>query len=262
MVAAKIRVPLRRLLGTAGITLLSVSACVGTTIVGEVLPAPRDAAEQMDADGAAVELRVGSDDDGARTAKAGSASPLPDQILLQPSSGKGEDFSLSTLSGAGLPVNPTSEDFGAEATTIDGALMVRRGLIRFRVPLPLQTAQVRQAQLSLRHNPDRVAHTVGTAWRIGRALGIWDSTAVSWVNQPQESSDALFPPRPVSSNADFQIDVTGFVRDAMAAREAPAFVVRLVDETTVPQRLLFCSSDHSFSSCHPTLLLLFSPQTQ
>lgn len=241
-----------------GLLLLAASACVGTTVVGEVFPARGDAAEQNGKDSAADGIGVGFGDDGARRAEAGIENPLPDTMPLQPSSSTGEDFNLSTLSGMALPVNPTSGDFSAEATTISGKLLVRRGLIRFRIPL-LGAAQVRQAQLLLWHDPDRVAHTVGTPWRIGQVLGSWDSKALSWATQPQESGDAVFPPPPDSSSTDYRIDVTDFVRAAIAAQEAPAFVIRLVDETTVPQRLLFCSSDHSFPECHPSLRLSISP---
>lgn len=253
------------------------SACMGSTFVGELFPrepastdgsAPGDDAPvQSDAPrggtaGVSGTAGVAGGGSGgiADGGRGGIVAPIPTELILQPAPDTSEDLSLVTINGVAAAPDDKNEVLGVETTTFDGTPVVRRGLVRFRIPFQLEPTQVLQAHLVLTHQPDRVAHIVGTRWRIGRAVGPWEASSLTWANQPQEASDALLPAPPDSPRTDFRIDVSTIVRSAIAAKESPAFTLRLVDETTIGQHVLFCASDHDIRICRPALHLALSPQ--
>lgn len=265
-------------LARLALTICWLSACSGRTLVGEVHKDGGSAdvggtvevgpLDQGEVDGIAGGSQQGS---------AGARGELPQQggagavagaspqggagdkrfatLILQPGPGVGQDTSVMLLGTNPSPGRSDVAQLSAQTTTIDSVPLVRRSLLRFALPRMFGAQDIIKAQLSLWHDPDFVSHTVGTRWRLGRSASAWDQQSVSWLSQPAIAADAIEPPPPASSGTDYVIDVTDLVRGALAEGKEPDFTLRLVDEETLGQQVIFCSSEHTDAPCRPTLYI-------
>lgn len=257
-------------------------ACSGRTLVGEVrkdggsnnVEQDRDAgmsdllAEVRSAGGVGMPLEQGGQITIDGGSDAGTIGDAPQQsgtggkrfatLLLQPGPGAGEDVSVVLLGDKPYPLRPQVAQLSAQTTTFDSVPVLRRSLIRFAMPRMLDAQDIVKAELLLWHDPDLVSHSVGTRWRLGRSASDWDQRNLSWLTQPQMAADAIEPPAPTSSGTDYVIDVTGLVRNALAERKQPNFLLRLADEETLGQQIIFCSSEHTDGPCRPALYVEFT----
>lgn len=208
---------------------------------------------------------MATDDQGAtgvKTITVTLQAPPIVNLTLQPNQNT-QEVDL-TVWGTVDESDETAPEFGAVAWTHNGDPAYLRGLLRFDLSSISSTATIISAKLSLYSTPNpingnQVDANSGTnnSMYIQRVTSAWTST-VTWQNQPGTvTTSQVSVSSTTQSKLDLvDLDVTNLVKD-MQQFGNYGFMIKLQNETIYNSRI-FCSSKHSDVTKHPKLIIQYS----
>lgn len=187
-------------------------------------------------------------------------------ITLQPDSVLGKDAYIHDLDIYENLGN--HQDFAGIAWTCFGPLCVARNLIDFDLSVIPVNSVINSAILSLFHNPTtpNIGHSTLSGSNeavLQRITSDWDEHKVTWDNQPNTTTqNEVILPQSTNQNEDYpEIDVTAIIQDII--NNPPTgfgFMLRLRNENYY-RSMIFASSDHSDSTLHPKLVIIYTDNT-
>jgi len=188
-----------------------------------------------------------------------------DTLLLQPGATAGKDAKI--WSNGANNNYASAESITAYTWTHRGNKAVKRFFMEFDYSSIPSDAIITSASLSLYYNPSDIYesfdyHSGTNDILIERVTGAWAENTLTWNNQPASTSTNRVSLAPSTSKTqDYtNIDVTQMVSD-MVSQGNHGFLVRMKDEAYPYRSVLFASSDHTNSSLHPKLEIIYTRST-
>ena len=186
-------------------------------------------------------------------------NPTTKVLTLQPGAAEGKD---AMIWNSGPNWNNYQTNYGGDerllvqSWTNTGIPDTIRSLIKFDLSSIPSNASIEYAKLSLFHNPDVPdGHSGNTTFFIQRIITSWEENVVTWVTQPQTTTNnQVSVPQAPDATYDFiDMDVTNLVKDMIAQpQNSYGFMIRFQIEEP-HKRLDLASSDHSAAYSHPKL---------
>jgi hypothetical protein len=184
---------------------------------------------------------------------------------LQPSNNPNEVHIWGNATDREGSFNGFSE-LGATTWTHGGIVVGQRGVFKFDLASVPVSATIISAKLSLYSNPtplngNLIEPNAGSnnAMLIQRVTSTWTASTVKWNNQPSTTTtNQILIPHTNQAMLDLiDVDVKDLVQAMVSGNANHGFLIKLQNETIYNSRI-FCSSFHSNSNKHPKLIIQYS----
>ena len=188
--------------------------------------------------------------------------PTIDTLTLSPSNNSNE-FELALLGSQDISAGGLV-DIPVEAWTEGGIPLTIRELLKFDVSSIPSNAVITSATLSLyseepplNGNLTDANFGVNNSMYLQQVTSAWSTSTANWSNQPTVSTaNELSIPTTNSSALDLNLNVTNMVASMVNNNANYGFMLKLQNETIYNSRI-FCSSYHSDATKHPKLVVTY-----
>ena len=185
-------------------------------------------------------------------------------LKIRPNSVEGQD---SYIWDNGVSNNyGDNQSIHSYTWTNGGNTSIIRGLLNFDLGNIPNGVIVESAKMSLFYNPNSTLsgvniHSGDNKFWIERIISPWNENTLNWSNQPSTTiENRVNVEQSAFDNQDYiDIDVTNLLADILDnPSEGFGFMLKMQDENTPYNNVVFASSNHPNSSLHPLLEVCYS----
>lgn len=183
-----------------------------------------------------------------------------DTLMLRPGPADSKDANIrSDMPGTNYG---SSIDFIANAFTVSGQFFIQRSIIEFELSSLPSEVNILNAKLSLYCNTGSGHAQLqygDNGCVLQRITQEWEEQAVTWINQPQTTSEhEVYLPVSAFQSQDYpDIDITQLMRDHVAFPESShGIMIKLLTED-IYRTMVFGSADHPDPARRPVLTIIY-----